>query len=202
MFVKRMLAMMVLPFLLAAFLHSQSLAELAKKEKERREALKGQSSTVITNADLAKVKKRPAVESAEAELVEAEELAEQIGEEDIPPPVMVEAGEAEEPTGELVIPAEPPALTEREIQMKQNELIDLAAEKQEMVELLTMRMNALYQEYYGLDTLKSREILQIQISDTYDKLLKAEADAAKARKDVEDFIAAQKKESTPSIWIR
>jgi hypothetical protein len=202
MFVKKMLAMMVLPFLLAAFLHSQSLAELAKKEKERREALKGKSTTVITNADLTKVKKRPAVESAEAELVEAEELAEQVGEEDVPPPATVETAEAEEQAGDLVIPAEPPALTEKEIQMKQNELIDLAAEKQEMVELLTMKMNALYQEYYGLDTLKSREILQIQISDTYDKLLKAEADAAKARQEVEDFIAANKKEATPSIWIR
>lgn len=170
MFTKKLLAMMVLPFLLAAFLHSQSLAELAKKEKERREAMKGKSTTVITNADLVKVKKRPAVESAEVELAEVEtvEQAEQAGAGTAPPPATEEAADVEEQAGDLVIPAEPPALSEREIEQKQNELIDFAAEKQEMVDLLTMKMNALYQEYYGLDTLKSREILQIQISDTYE----------------------------------
>ena len=46
----RWLAAFVLPFLLVSFLQSQSLADLAKKEKERRAALKGKPATVITTA--------------------------------------------------------------------------------------------------------------------------------------------------------
>jgi hypothetical protein len=208
MLTKRVLACVFLPLVLAAFLHSQSLAELAKKEKERREALKGKSTTVITNADLAKVTKRPAVESTETVVLEGEaEGREQ--QEGAAPPEKTEAAQPGQAVAEEggaaaaeVIPADQAASTEQELNKKQNELIDLAAEKQEMVDLLTLKMNALYQEFYSLDNQKSREILQIQISDTYDKLLKAEADAVKARKDVEEFIASRKKDSGPTIWIK
>ena len=101
-----------------------------------------------------------------------------------------------------VIPAEPAEQSPQELDAKQNELLEAASEKQEMVDLLALKMNALYQEFYGLDNQKSKELLQLQISDTYDKLLKAEADAAKARKEVEAFIADRKKASTPAIWIK
>src|SRR5512136_1502996 len=67
MFKKRILAFIFLPMLLGAFLHAQSVADLAKKEKERRAAIKGKPATVITNADLGKVKKKPAVEVAAPE---------------------------------------------------------------------------------------------------------------------------------------
>jgi hypothetical protein len=63
-------------------------------------------------------------------------------------------------------------------------------------------MNSLYQEFYGLDNMKSREMIQLQISDTYDKLLKAETESAKANKDLEDFLAQTKKENVPAIWIK
>jgi hypothetical protein len=63
-------------------------------------------------------------------------------------------------------------------------------------------MNALYQELYSLDNMKSREIIQLQISDTYDKVLKAETEVKKATKDLEDFVANTKRENVPEIWIR
>ena len=63
-------------------------------------------------------------------------------------------------------------------------------------------MNTLYQQFYGLDNVKSREMIQLQISDTYDKLLKAETESANAQKDLEDFMAQSKKDQTPSIWIK
>jgi len=47
---------------MVALLSAQSLVELAKKEKERRAKLKKKSSVVVTNADLARIKKKPAVE--------------------------------------------------------------------------------------------------------------------------------------------
>ncbi|GAF97333.1 unnamed protein product, partial [marine sediment metagenome] len=50
---------------------SQSLVELAKKEKERREKLKGKKTIVVTNYDLKKVKKKPAVSTRQPVLYRA-----------------------------------------------------------------------------------------------------------------------------------
>jgi len=204
------LAAVVLPLVLVTFLQSQSVADLAKKEKERRAALKGKPSTVITTADIAKVKKRPAVETpsqdetaavgAEAAHVEGQAQG------GATPPGA--AGDAA-----TVKPAEPskpdsaaaagqPTLSEQEYKARQAELIKAAQDKQELVDLLSLKMNSLYQEFYSLDNMKSRELLQAQISDTYDKLLKSEVEAKQAAKDLEDFLATTKKAETPAIWIK
>lgn len=207
---KKILASLFLPLLLASFLQSQSLVDLAKKEKERRAALKGKGAPVTTSADLAKVKRRPAVESAGREQAGQADVKAQQGE--TPPAAgrQAAAGEAKaaetaaeaEKPAEETPPGQAPAMSEKEFQAKLTELADASKEKQEMIDLLTLKLNSLYQEFYGLDNMKSREILQVQISDTYDKLLKAEADANKARKDLEDFVANTKRENVPAIWIK
>jgi hypothetical protein len=202
----RWLAVFVLPLLLVSFLQSQSLAELAKKEKERRAAFKGKPATVITTADLAKVKKRPAVESTvqeqAAEAVAAEEVA-------APPEAVQQAGEG--PAEAAAPPAKPietlPDLQNappaaKDIQAKIEELTKAAKEKQELVELLNLKMNSLYQEFYNMESVKSRETLQLQISDTYDKLLKAQLDATKAVKELDDYVAQAQKDKAPVIWIK
>ncbi|MBE0710994.1 MAG: hypothetical protein IH583_01330 [Candidatus Aminicenantes bacterium] len=197
---KKLLISLFIPLLLASFLQSQSLSELAKKEKERRAALKGKKTVVITDASLAKVKRRPAVESAEQGQT-VEEAAAQEGQAD----VKAQQGEtppAAEKPAEQTPPGETPAMSEKEFQAKQAEFVEVCEQKQEMIDLLTLKLNSLYQEFYGLDNMKSREIIQLQISDTYDKLLKAETDAKKANKDLEDFVANTKRESVPDIWIR
>jgi hypothetical protein len=199
----KLVASLFLPLLLVSFLQSQSLADLAKKEKERRAALKGKATT-ITTADLAKVKKRPAVEPGNQEQA-AEEGAAKSGPEGAPPAAGAQGADvaAQAAKPDEVTPAgEKPAATAPDIQKKQNELAEIAQQKAEMVDLLTTKMNALYQQFYGLDNLKSREMVQLQISDTYDKLLKAESESAKAKKDLEDFLAQAKKEQTPAIWIK
>ena len=89
-----------------------------------------------------------------------------------------------------------------QVEKRVAEFVEVCKQKEEMIDLLTLKLNSLYQEFYGLDNMKSREIIQIQISDTYDKLLKAETDAKKATKDLEDFIAKTKRENVPDIWIR
>jgi len=215
---KKLLAAFFLPLLLASFLQSQSLAELAKKEKERRAALKGRATTVTT-ADIAKVKKRPAVEATEGQA--AEEVAAEAGQageaegqvqEGVTPPAtgkQVSGAEGEAAAGAEAVkpaeeppPAEAPPLPENDYRARQAELAKAVKEKFELVDLLTLKMNALYQEFYNLESLKSRELLQAQISDTYDKLLKAETESDKAQKDLEEFVAKTKKENTPAIWIR
>ena len=208
---KKLLAALFLPLLLVSFLQSQSLAELAKKEKERRAALKGKHAAVVTTKDLAKSTRRPAVEVAEE--VAAEEQSGETGaqgqQEGAAPPEGQQAGEAAQGAGEAAAEpekapaeAEKTAPTAQDIQKRQNELADLAQQKAEMVDLLTLKMNSLYQEFYSLDNLKSREMIQVQISDTYDKLLKAETESAKAQKDLEDFVAQASKAKAPAIWIK
>jgi hypothetical protein len=212
----RWLAAFFLPLLLVSFLQSQSLADLAKKEKERRAALKGKTATVITTADVAKVKKRPAVESTSQEQA-GEAAAGQAGEgeakaqEGAVPPETVQGAEAaaagsgeakpapEKPAEPTAAEAQAAAL--KSVQTRTAELSKAAEDKQQLVDLLTLKMNALYQEFYSLDNLKSRELIQAQISDTYDKLLKAEMESKQATKDLGDFLAQAKKDSTPQIWI-
>ena len=205
---KKLLAAIFLPLLLVSFLQSQSLADLAKKEKERRAALKGKHATVVTTKDLAKSTRRPAVESAELEqaaeevAVEAGQAGAQAGQEGAALPAAQQAGEAAAEPDKTAAEGEKPAPTPQEIQKKRTELADTAREKAEMVDLLTLKMNTLYQEFYSLDSVKSREMIQVQISDTYDKLLKAEAESAKADKDLEDFTAQTNKAQAPAIWIK
>ena len=220
----RWLAAFFLPLLLVSFLQSQSLAELAKKEKARRAALKGRTATVITTADVAKVKKRPAVESTNqekaveetAEAIQAAEAAQGAeiqgqAQEGVTPPTTAEQGQAAEaqavkpaeaPKPAETPPAEAPALSDKDYRAKQTELAKAVDDKQEMIDLLTLKMNSLYQEFYTLDNVKSRELLQAQISDTYDKILKAEIEAKQAVKDLQDFLARTKKDQTPGIWIK
>jgi hypothetical protein len=211
------LAALVLPLVLVSFLQSQSLTELAKKEKARRAALKGKTATVITTADIAKVKKRPAVETSNTEQAAAEgtEAAQVEGQaqEGAAPPAGTEQAQAAETETPAVKPAEtapqqpgaaadPSALSEKDYKAKQADLTKAVQDKEQLVDLLTLKMNSLYQELYSLDNLKSRELLQAQISDTYDKLLKAQLDAQQAAKDLETFLATAKKEETPAIWIK
>ncbi len=209
----RWLAAFFLPLLLVSFLQSQTLAELAKKEKERRAALKGKPATVVTTADLAKVKKRPAVESTGPEQTaeEAAAAAGAEGKEAVKPPVTAEGTEAakaaetvsetQKPAAEAA-PGEAGALSEKEFQVKQAELMKAVDDKQDMVDLLTLKLNALYQQFNNLDNMQSREFVQGQIGATYDKLLKAEAEAKKASKDLDDFVAKAKRENAPAIWIK
>ena len=204
---KKIVSLFFLPLLLASFLQSQSLADLAKKEKERRAALKGKA-TVVTSADIARVKKRPAVEVTEAQAAEGEAAAGEAAAppEGAPPAQGQQAAAAAAPEKAAPVPEAPvqdaAALSAAETQKKQKELADAAQEKIELVELLNLKLNSLYQEFQGLDNMKSRELIQQQISDTYDKLLKAETDSAKAQKDLEEFLANVQKKQTPPIWIR
>lgn len=201
MFNKKSLAIVILPLVLASFLLSQSVTELAKKEKERRAALKGKSGAVITNADLAKMKKRPAVEVTEPDKAAAESPA---AGEAAPPAGQEAVGDkpAEAKPAETPPPADEASPAEKDFKARLNELATKAKDAQELYELLTLKMNSLWQEFYNLGDVKAREFTQYQISETYDKLTKAEVAAQKAKKDMDDFLATAKREGVPTIWIK
>jgi hypothetical protein len=211
MFNKKLLAFVVLPFVLSSFIFSQSVTELSKKEKERRAAVKGKPTSVITNADLAKVKRKPAVEVAEPEKTATEaqaagETAAPPGQEGAQTPPAGQAAPAQKPAeqkpAEQPSSADQPAMSEKDFKARLAELATKAQEAQEMIDLLTLKINSLWQEFYNMGDVKSREYTQFQISETYDKLTKAEAAAVKAKKELDDFMATAKREGVPAIWIR
>jgi hypothetical protein len=67
---KKALSFILISLLSTVFLISQSLVELSKQEKERREKLKGKNVRVVTNADLKSMAKTPAVSLIKPEATE------------------------------------------------------------------------------------------------------------------------------------
>ncbi len=190
-----------------SFLSAQSLAEASKKEKERRAALKGKQ-TVVTNEDLGKIKKKAAMTETvpekpaeEAVAGEAEATVSPEGEQ----PQAEEAAPGEAPPPAVEAPPAPeaePTLSQEEFNRRKSELEDASNKAQELVDLLTMKMNGLWQEFYSLDDMTARDTIQQKISETYEKLLKAQQDATKAKDDLDAFIATTPRENVPKIWIR
>jgi hypothetical protein len=188
---KKIFVFVFLPLLLGSFLYSQTLVEIAAKERERRESLKGKKAKVITNAELAKLKKRPALEIPAAETPPATEEA-KAAQPPSPPPA--QALQPQPPSAELV-PADRSQATLKEAQLRWEKA-------KEYVELLTLKMGALWQEHYGLDATASKEPVQQAISETFIKLEQAQEEEGRARQELERLLGQAKKDSVPSIWIR
>jgi len=187
---RRFIALAFLTAMLSSFLFPQSLAEIAQKERERRAALKGKKAVVITNASLAKLKKRPALETSAA-------LPAPVTEEVVPPESAPAApAEPQEPvTAALPAPEKPvppdlKALQERWEKAK------------EYVELLTLKMGALWQQFYSLEDMTTKDAIQQSIAETFIKLQNAQEEETQARQDLEKFLGQQKKEPVSPIWIR
>jgi len=174
-------------FMLGSFLYSQSLVELAKKEKERRENLKGQKSQVITNAHLNKIKRGEAIEVPPAEN-KPENAQNNPKSEPSPPPLINTPAKINSDK-----------TTPRNLEMEGPESLEKLEEKwkkaEEMVSLLNLKMSALYQKYYNGDELTPRQKIEMEISKTYQQLQAAqkEAEKAKAEFDRANKLAAKKK---------
>ena len=175
---------------LACALSAQSLAELSKREKARRESLKGERAAVVTNVDLLRVKKTTAVEvvppEAEGDIVlEGEE-----------PPVseapglsegqaVIEPSGSGAPAGRRIVPrvgADGPVITadaNRDLIEPGGTLEAQLAAAKEMVDLLTTKMNALRQQFEYQDAMVPGYVIQKQLDDTNQRLLKAQAQMAR-----------------------
>jgi hypothetical protein len=176
---------------LAASLGAQSLAELSKKEKARRESLKGPKAAVIRNVDLLRVQKTPAVEVAppEAETTEVLEGEEPLG--------ATEGGTAGEPSGtgapsgRRITPRVGPdgPLITGEANRDQSEgggtLEAQLQGAKELVDLLTTKMNALRQQLESQDAMVPGYVIQQQLDETNQRLLRAQAQQAR----IEDQIS-------------
>lgn len=186
---KRLLALVFLTTMMSSLLFPQTLAEIAQKERERRAGLKGKKAAVITNADLAKLKKKPALETPPAPPAPVTE--EVVASEAVPPA----AAEPQEPPATAPAAANPVPLDLKVLQERWDKT-------KEYVELLTLKMGALWQQFYGLEDMTTKDAVQQSIAETFIKLQKAQEEETRARQDLEKFLGQQKKEPVPSIWIR
>lgn len=155
---------------------AQSLVELANKEQLRRENVKGKKSLVITNADLERSKLKPALSPSPAE-IKAEEIK----------PETLQEGTQPEPA----TPQESPAELSK-AQASLESLEEKWKRAEEYLELLTLKMNALWLEFYSMGSMTSKDSIQQQIFETNIKLEKARLDAEQAKKDYEQALAKKK----------
>lgn len=174
---KKILASTLATFLCAGLLSAQSLVDLAKKEKERRAKIKGQKTIQVTNADLGKLNKKPAIIVPETSSEEESPLPPA-------PPVEEAAAEEDQPTPSL------PAVETVELSL--DDLKQTWEKAEEYVELLTLKMSALWQEFYHMDDMTPKDTIQKQISETHLKLEKAREDAEKAKKAYELALSQKK----------
>jgi len=188
----------------AASLGAQSVVELAKREKERRESLKGSHAVVARNHDLLRVKKLPAVEVA-VPVQEGREgaLAEDQGADtsalaaddaqSVPP-----SGSGA-PSGRRITPrvaaAGPTLMGEGAAANPSTSSVTLDAQlkaAQELVDLLTTKMNALRQQFEFQDAMVPGSVIQEQMAETNQRLVKAQAQQARIETELEKKGLAKK----------
>lgn len=187
---KKLLAMAFLVPLLSTFLFPQSLAEIAQRERERRASLKGKKGPVVTNASLAKLKKKPALETPPAP---PGPVTEEVV---LPEAVLPAADEPQEP------PAPAPPAPENPVAPDLKALQERWEKAREYVELLTLKMGALWQQFYSLEDMTIKDVLQQSIAETFIKLQQAQEEEIQARQELEKSLGQQKREPDSSIWIR
>jgi type II secretory pathway pseudopilin PulG len=171
---------------LAASLGAQSLTDLAKKEKVRREGLKGRHAAVVTNADLLRVQKTAAVEVVPpepegSEVLEGEDqgAAAETGATDNTP-----SGSAA-PSGRRMVPRtgpDGPLITgdaDRDQAEGTGTLDAQLRAAKDLVDLLTTKMNALRQQFESQDAMVPGYVIQQQLDETNQRLLKAQAQQAR-----------------------
>ncbi|MBN1939347.1 MAG: hypothetical protein JW843_07165 [Candidatus Aminicenantes bacterium] len=183
----RRLVAAVLSLGLAVCLSGQDLAGAAKKEKERREKLKNKAATVVTNSDLAKIKKKAAVENAAQPRTEmqTEGQAPPDGEEGSPPePAKKPTAVGAEPGKGLRV-----AEAEADAEIRRAELQEKFDRAKERVEFLTLKMRALQQQFFSFNTMQSKEQVQKEIVETNLKLQAATAEEAALKKEFDEFSA-------------
>lgn len=164
---KILLVLMILGF--AASLGAQSLVELAKQEKARRQSL-GRHAVVVDNRALLQVKKTPAVEVVRPEGMSGEEAPADAAS------IPEDAGLAPSRGGE---PETPPQViagqnAPDEIPQDRGALEDALEKVDQLVENLTTEMNSLRQQYEAQNTMVPGTVIQQQMQETNQRLSQAQ----------------------------
>jgi len=200
------LALFFVVFGLTASLGAQSLADLAKQEKARRESLKGRHAVVVRNADLLKVQKAPAVQITAPDVEEAIDAENAAVE---PETVLGEDEQANFPSGSGAPPIrrnvprsapDGPLITgeaNRDSEEGGGTLDAQLKASKDLVDLLTTKMNALRQQFEAQDSMMPGYVIQQQLDETGQRLVKAQAQQARIEAMVEKKGTAKKAPGEP-----
>lgn len=203
-------ALFVVVFGLAASLGAQSLADLAKQEKARRESLKGRHAVVVRNADLLKVQKAPAVQITDPDAAATEIINEDGSPAIEPETVPGENEQANLPSGSGAPPPirrnvprtapDGPLITgdvNRDSEEGGGTLEAQLKASKDLVDLLTTKMNALRQQFEAQDSMVPGYVIQQQLDETGQRLVKAQAQQARIEAMVEKRGATKKAPGDP-----
>ena len=181
----------------AALLGAQSVVDLAKREKERREGLKGRHAVVVKNIDLLRVQKLPAVEVIIPDTAAGEET---LGEaQDVDPAnISSDPDQAVPPSGSEAPPVRqivPPVAADGPTIIGSGESVDKPSSGEtlevqlkaavDLVDLLTLKLSALRQQYEFQDAMVPGTVIQEQIVDTNQRLVKAQAQQARIQAEID-----------------
>lgn len=162
---------------MGASLSAQDLASAARKEKERRANLKDKPAATVTNADLARTKKKAAITQApgaeQAQPVAAEGVPAEPGNK----PTAVAAESSEAVVAEEAV----------DIEALRAELQDKYNRAKERLDYLNLKMRALQQQFFSFNTMESKAKVQQDIVETNANLQAAVAEETSLKKELEDF---------------
>ncbi len=85
------------------------------------------------------------------------------------------------------------SFTDQQFNAEKTLLEDQLNKAQELVDLLTMKMNALWQQFYNMDNMETRDKIQLEISETYNKLLKAQEGQVRAEEELNNYVSRPRK---------
>lgn len=189
---------------LVASLSAQSLVELAKQEKARREALKGNHAPVIKKADLLRVRKAPAVEIVREDVAEGElglesSQLDATGAEALEPESEVMPSGSGAPSGRRIQPrvaAAGPVIMggegAGESAASAGPLEAQLKAANELVDLLTTKMAALRQQFEAQDSMVPGYVIQQQLDETNQRLVKAQTQQTRIEAQVAKGAGARK----------
>jgi hypothetical protein len=188
--IKRILTAAFLILVAVSFVQAQSLTEAARKEKERRAALKGKTAVVVTNADLAKVRKTTisgSLKPAEAPAESADGSAQTAGTPQIGRGSVASSLPAD---GAGVVAGLAGAAGEGEKgpEALKAEYQDKYDKAKERIELLNLKMMALQQQFNSFNTMTPKNVVQQQMAETFAKLETAKAEEVKAKADLDRIL--------------
>jgi hypothetical protein len=181
----------------AVSLQAQSLVEVSRREKARRESLKGRLPVVVTNKDLAAVRRAPAVSPSVSE--QAPEGVLPDGSDGPQGPKGVPAKPAPPSGGRRLMPRvapSGPSLVGDDGSpggVSAGDLESRLRAAREAVDLLTTKMNALRQKFYRNDDMTPLYIIERQIAETYDQIEQARETESKLLEEIEKREAADDK---------
>ena len=157
---------------------AQSLADAARKEKERRESVKTKTSAPVTNSDLSKVKRTVAVAEVKSELAE-KNPNEAENPDKVSAPTAVGAPETSGPDPALAAEAR------RDAEIGKADLQDKWERAKERLDLLNLKMKALQQQFFTFNSMTTKDQTQRELAETNLKLQAAVIEEARTKKELD-----------------